>query len=152
MFQINLFFSFFPKLWRHPNKNPQLLQQSKPTKLDILLLSFENLQKMKMTYQRLREAAASEILDFCSSAALSLFSFFSAPLPPKEKNAAARVPFFQIFPPQISRSFPSSLSLPISPTPLKKIIFFSSLSSQPGGLQSCFHFSLKNNYINMRNN
>ena len=120
MFQINLFFSFFPKLWRQPNKNPQLLQQSKPTKLDILLLSFENLQKNENDLPEITGGRCQRDLRFLFfSCYLSVLFLFCTP-PPQKKNVAARVPFFQIFPPQISRCFPSSLSLPISPTPLKK--------------------------------
>ena len=161
-------FSFFPKLWRQPNKNPQLLQQSKPTKLDILLLSFENLQKNENDLPRITGGRCQRDLRFLFFSCSLCSPFFSAPLPQKKKNAAARVPpslpkktlfsspppffflaaapflFFQIFPPLNLPLLPVlSITSNLTHSP-KKIIFFSSLSRQPGGLHLYFLFLINN--------
>ena len=120
MFQINLFSLSFLNFEDSQTKIPNYFSNQSQQNSTYFCSISKIYKKMKMTYQGLREAAASEISDFLFfSCSLSSPSFLH-PSPQKAKNAAARVSFFQIFPPQISRCFPSSPSLPISPTPLKK--------------------------------
>ena len=94
MFQINLFSLSFLNFEDSQTKIPNYFSNQSQQNSTYCCSISKIYKKMKMTYQGLREAAASEISDFCSSAALSVLLFFLHPSPKRKKRCCPRSPFF----------------------------------------------------------